>query len=115
MLSCTTHENHGVLIITVEDAPAGGEDRIAGERETLYNTIKTRDDGRFAIDLGLLNYISSADIGFLIGMRQRVDRRKGKLVLFSVDPYILDTLATMKFLQLFVIAADLPDALSRLG
>ena len=53
----------------------------------------------------------AADVGFLITVRRRADARKGKVVLFDVNSFICDSLATMKLLPLFPMADDLTGAL----
>lgn len=111
MLKWTTHDVGGVLVITLEPLPGGTDDRQSEERQRLYETIQTRPDGRVAIDLGKVDYMSSADVGFLITIRRRADIRKGKIALFDLNPYVRDSLATMKLLPLFPIADDLPGAL----
>jgi anti-anti-sigma factor len=111
MLNWTTHDVGGVLVITLEPSPSRTDDRQSEERQKLYESIQTRPDGRFAVDLGRVDYVSSADVGFLITVRRRTDVRKGKLVLFDVNPYIRNSLATMKLLPLFPIADDLTGAL----
>ena len=111
MLTWTTHDAGGILVITLEPSPLNGDDRQSEERQKLYETIQTRPDGRFAVDLGRVDYMSSADVGFLITVRRRADVRKGKLVLFDVNSYIRDSLATMKLLPLFPMAEDLTGAL----
>jgi anti-sigma B factor antagonist len=111
MLSTTTHEVGGVLIITLEVSEDANDERQASQRQALYKAIQERPDSRFAIDLGRVSYMTSADFGFLISVRRRIDTRKGTMVLFDVDPYILDTLATMKLLSLFKVADDLTGAL----
>src|SRR5689334_2875371 len=98
MLNWTTRDAGGVLVITLEPSPSVTDDRQSGERQKLYETIQTRPDGRFAIDLGRVDYMSSADLGFIITVRRRADIRKGKLVLFDVNSYIQDSLRTMKLL-----------------
>jgi anti-anti-sigma factor len=114
MLSWTTHEVGGVLVITLEPSPVGIDERQAKERQGLYEIIQSRPDPRFAVDLGGVEYVSSADIGFLITIRRRTDVRKGKLALFEVNSYIRESLSTMKLLPLFPIAEDLSGALALL-
>jgi anti-anti-sigma factor len=114
MLSWTTHEAGGVLVITLEPSPVGIDERQAKERQALYEIIQSRPDARFAVDLGGVDYVSSADIGFLITIRRRTDLRKGKLALFEVNSYIRESLSTMKLLPLFPIADDLSGALALL-
>jgi anti-sigma B factor antagonist len=111
MLSMTTHEVSGVLVITLEVSVDSNDEGQAAQRQALYRAIQDRVDPRFAVDLGKVSYMSSADFGFLISVKRRVDARKGKLVIFDIDSYILDTLATMKLLSLFRIADDLTGAL----
>lgn len=112
MLNCTSHEVGGVLIITFEESSPGTDDRSSTHRQTLYNTIQTRDDPRFAVDLTAVEYMSSADIGFLISIKRRIDARKGALVLFGMNDDIQTTLSMMKLLPIFRLAADLPEAIA---
>ncbi|MDR3633646.1 MAG: STAS domain-containing protein [Isosphaeraceae bacterium] len=111
MLTCQTYEMNGVLIIAFEDNGVALDDRQSSLRETLYRSIESHTDGRFALDFSAINYMASSDIGFLITLRRRIDGRKGKLVLFEVDPYIVDALRTMKLLSFFTIAETRADAL----
>ena len=114
MLNCSTHEVAGVLVITLEEGVETLDDRGSSHRELLYKLVQTREDGRFAVDLGRLEFMSSADFGFMISLRKRVGMRNGKLILFDVDPFIRDTLASMKLISLFTIADDLTEALALL-
>lgn len=111
MLNCSTHEVGGVLVVTLEDAGVVGDDRQSSYREALYKAIQERGDARYAVDLGRLDFMSSADFGFLISLKRRVDAKKGKLVLYDIDPYIMNTLETMSLAKLFTFADDLTEAL----
>ena len=113
MLSYSSHETGGVLVFTAEKAAEG--DGQPSQREWLYKTIESREVPRFAIDLGQIEYMSSSEIGFLITLRRRIDTRKGKVVLFRVDTFILDVLRTMRLDKLFLIADDLNGALACLS
>jgi anti-anti-sigma factor len=114
MLNCSTHEVAGVLVITLEEGIELPDDRGASHRELLYKLVQSREDGRFAVDLGKLEFMSSADFGFMISLRKRIGQRNGKLVLFDIDPFIRDTLTSMKLISLFTIAEDLTEALTLL-
>ncbi len=111
MLTCSTHEVAGVMVITLEETGDDAPEDSSAHREALYKTVQNREDNRYAIDLGKLEYMSSADFGFLITLRRRVATKNGKMVLFDVDPFIRDTLATMKLISLFTLADDLTEAL----
>jgi anti-sigma B factor antagonist len=113
MLSYSSHEAGGVLVFTAEKSAEG--EGLSNQREWIYKTIETREDPRFAIDLGAIEYMSSSEIGFLITLRRRIDARQGKVVLFRLDSFIFDILRTMRLDKLFLIADDLSDALVKLS
>jgi anti-sigma B factor antagonist len=116
MLQIATHEVSGALIVTCEavESPVGDPAQSA-HREALYHAVQTRPDPRFAVNLGDVDFLASADIGFLIGLKRRVEARQGRFVLFQVNPIILDVLRTMRLGQYFAVADDLNDALAKLG
>jgi anti-sigma B factor antagonist len=114
MLSYRAQNANGVLLLTVEESGAQEGDRPGFERERLYQTIEAHPNERFAIDLGTLNYLTSGEIGFLITLKRRIDSRKGRLVLFRVDPYVLDILRGMRLHTLFEIVPTFADVLNRL-
>jgi anti-sigma B factor antagonist len=113
MLSYSSHEAGGVLVLTAEKSAEG--EGMPSQREWLYKTIESREDPRFAIDFGSIEYMSSSEIGFLITLKRRIDARQGKVVLFRLDTFILDILRTMRLDRLFLIADDLPAALAKLS
>lgn len=115
MLTFEGYDSAGVLILSVEDAGFSVSESQASNREWLYNTVATRDDPRFAVDLGSVSYLSSADFGILISLKRRIDSRKGGLVLFQVNPFIIDTLQTMRLASFFTIVADQKAAVIALG
>lgn len=115
MLSCTVHEVDEIAVITLEDQQGAGEDRIFAQRESLYAVIRVREDPRFVLDLSGLNFLSSSDIGFLLGLKRRVEARKGRMVITQADPYIIDTLTTMKLHSMFVFAEDFRAAATQLS
>ena len=79
MLNFTTSEAAGVLIIAFEPTAENNYDWQSTQREWLYKLIETREDSRFAIDLSEVTYLASSEIGFLVTIKRRIDRRKGKV------------------------------------
>ncbi len=110
MLNYCSHEASGVLIFTVEDAKF--EEYSTTQREWLYKTIESREDPRFVIDLGSIQYMASSDIGLLLTLKRRIDTRKGKVALVNVDPFILDVLRMMRIDKLFTISPDMTAAVA---
>ena len=115
MLTCRTYEAGPVLVIALEDDGDVRGERQSSLRQMLYQSIETQPEPRFALDLGAVHYMASSDIGFLITLKRRIDARQGKLVLYAVDPYIVDALRTMKLLAFFTIVDDRASALDTLG
>ena len=94
MLNFTTNEVGGVLIIAFEPTDEANYDWQSTQREYLYKLIESREDPRFAIDLSEINYLASSEIGFLVTIKRRIDRRKGKVVFFGISPYLLEIFRT---------------------
>ncbi len=115
MLSFETSEWSGVLVVAFEDREESRDERQSNQRQWLYHLIEERTDPRFAFDLRAVTYLTSSDIGFLITLRRRITGRQGQLVLFAVDPHLIDLLRTMKLYPLFEFATDLAEAMTRLG
>ena len=114
MLSFTTNEVKGVLVIAFEATADGVMDWQMSQRDWLYKLIESHPDSRFAIDLTDVNYLASSEIGFLVTLKRRIDRRQGKVVLFGASPYISDLFRTMNLLRIFDITDSLLSALAKL-
>lgn len=110
MIRYFTHEVEGVLVLSIEESPQT-DIRPSTDREALYAALQSRTAPRLAVDLGSVDYLASADIGFLISLKRRIEGLQGRIVLFQVQPFVLELLRTMRLQQFFPIADDLPDAL----
>jgi anti-sigma B factor antagonist len=115
MLRFTTHEASGVLVIAFEATDDSAADWQTTQRDWLYRLIESRSDSRFAIDLSDVNYLASSEIGFLVTLKRRIDRRQGKVVFFGLTPYIMDLFRTMNLVKILDIEDHLAAALSKLG
>ena len=88
MLKFTTEEANGVLVISFEATDDNAGDWQSTQRDWLYKMIESREDARFALDLHDVNYLASSEIGFLMTIKRRIDRRHGKVVMFGVGAYL---------------------------
>ncbi len=114
MLSFTTNEVNGVLVVAFEATEDGVTNWQTGQRDWLYKLIETHPSPLFAIDLSEVNYLASSEIGFLVTLKRRIDRRPGKVVIFGARPYITDLFQTMNLTKFFDIVDSLPTAVSKL-
>jgi anti-sigma B factor antagonist len=112
MLSFTTSEVKGVLVVAFEATDDGASDWQAGQRDWLYKLIETHPGSRFAIDLSDVNYLASSEIGFLVTLKRRIDRRQGKVVIFGAQPYVTDLFRTMNLVRFLDLVDSLPAALT---
>ena len=114
MLNFTTSEAGGVLIIAFEPTDETNYDWQSTQREWLYKLIESREDPRFAIDLSEVNYLASSEIGFLVTIKRRIDRRKGKVVFFGMSPYLSEIFRTTNLTRVLDIVDTRTEALARL-
>jgi anti-sigma B factor antagonist len=115
MLKFTTRDVSGVLVIAFEATDELVADWQSSQREWLYKLIESNANPRFAIDLTDINYLASSEIGFLVTIKRRIDRRQGKLVIFGVSSYIREIFDTMNLVKILDIVDSLGAALSKLG
>src|SRR5690349_5254438 len=101
MLSFETSEHGGMLILALKDQEEPGDPDQSSQRQALYQSIESLDAPRFAFDLGAIRYLTSSDIGFLITLKRRITARRGRVVMFAVDPYLVDVFRTMRLDSLF--------------
>jgi anti-sigma B factor antagonist len=114
MSAFTTRVESDVLIVKFE-TPAGLNDfRNNALRDALYDLVQNRPDPVLAVDLQKVDYLSSSGVAILVGLKRRVDTRKGKIVFFHVQPVVRDLLAVMKLDRFFNIADDESQALASL-
>ncbi len=114
MSSFNTRDEPDGLVITFEDSAGLNDFRSSSLRDTLYETVQSREMPRIAVDLKRIDYLSSSGVAILVGLKRRADGRQGKLILFHVQPVVLDLLKVMKLDRYFHFADDEPTALSAL-
>ena len=102
------------LIVRIDDAAAMNDFRSNSFRDSLYETVLNQDGIRVALDLGVVDFLSSSGIAILVGMKRRIDAQQGKLILFQVQPIVNDALRVTHLTQYFTFAADEPGALALL-
>ena len=114
MLNFTTRELGGVLIIAFEPTDESNYDWQSTQCEYLYKLIESREDPRFAIDLSEINYLASSEIGFLVTIKRRIDRRKGKVVFFGISAYLIDIFRTTNLTRVLDIVDTRTEAMIKL-
>ena len=114
MLRFTTTEVKGVLVVAFEATEEEAFDRQIDQRDWLYKLIESHPGSRFAIDLTDVNYLASSEIGFLVTLKRRIDRRQGKVVMFGAGPYVTDLFRAMNLIRVIDMTDSLTSALAML-
>jgi anti-sigma B factor antagonist len=114
MESFSIREAPEALVVLVEDAAALNDFRSNSFRDALYEAVEGREGGRFALDLGTVDFLSSSGVAILVGLKRRVDGLHGKLVIFGVQPVVQDLLRITRLMQYFTFADDEKAALALL-
>lgn len=82
--------------------------------EEQMNSLIEAGASRIVVDLERLNYISSAGIGAMIGLVQRLRRSSGDLVLVRPSPKVQKILDLLGFTEIFKIVSTEDEALAAL-
>ena len=115
MLKFTTEDASGVLFVAFEATDEHASDWQFGQRDWLYKLVESHKDSRFAIDLSDVDYLQSSEIGFLVTLKRRIDRRQGKVVFFGIGPYIHEIFQTMNLVRILDIVDTRTAAVLKLG
>ena len=105
-----------------EGAPRFVEVRISGflDAHTVVSFEKSmgelmgRDFNRFLLDLGDLNYVSSAGIGALMVLLQQLRRSQGDMVIVNPSSKVHKILDLLGFTKIFRIAQNREEAMEAL-
>jgi len=82
--------------------------------EKQMNALVDNQASRIILDLSKLNYISSAGIGAMMSLLQRLRRESGDLVLWRPSPKVFKILELLGFTGIFRIAATEEEAWTQL-
>lgn len=74
--------------------------------ETKMDEIVSAGKNKVVIDMEKLNYISSAGIGAMMGLTQRLRKTGGDLVLLNPSEKVFKILDLLGFTKIFRIAKD---------
>jgi len=86
-------------------------EQLDSDFATLTDKLQLR---QIILDLGTVEFMTSAAIGKLISLHRRLKREEGRLVLCSLQPEVQGTLGTSHLLDYFTIAESSEAATSQL-
>jgi anti-sigma B factor antagonist len=114
MSSFSVREEPGALVVSIDEAAALNDFRSSTFRDELYEAVQSFVENRVALDLAKVDFLSSSGVALLVGLKRRVDTKKGTLVLFNVHPIVNDLLRITRLSQYFAFAPTEAEALATL-
>lgn len=88
------------------------EANIADIGQTLNALIEERDYPRLLLDFAAVDHLSSAALGMLININNRIKQKNGQLRLANIKPQILEVFVITKLNKLFRILPSRDEALA---
>jgi anti-anti-sigma factor len=87
--------------------------------DTLMEEITAELDraasGSWVLDLSSVNYLSSAGLGLLVNIRQKLRQSRGKLALCGLSPRLVELFRSCCLERLFLIVPTRAAALKAIG
>ena len=88
------------------------EANIADIGTSLNSMIDERDNPKLLLDFANVDHLSSAALGMLINVNNRVKQKNGQLRLANIKPQIFEVFVITKLNKLFRIMPTRPEALA---
>jgi anti-sigma B factor antagonist len=109
-VSVVTEKN--VRIVEFTNNKILDEANIAEIGATLNALIDENENPRLLLDFANVDHLSSAALGMLINVNNRVKQRNGQLRLANIKPQIFEVFVITKLNKLFKIQTTRADALA---
>jgi anti-sigma B factor antagonist len=109
-LNVTEHKD--VKIVNFVDSKILDEANIVEIGQHLIEMVATKDRPKLLLDFSHVDHLSSAALGMLINVNNRVKQQNGQLRLASIKPAILEVFEITKLNKLFKILPTRADALA---
>jgi anti-sigma B factor antagonist len=104
-------QNKDIRIVEFTSAKILDEANITEIGATLNAMIDETDSPRLLLDFANVDHLSSAALGMLININNRVRQKNGQLRLTNIKPQILEVFVITKLNKLFRILPDRAEAL----
>jgi anti-sigma B factor antagonist len=109
-LNVTDHKD--VKVVDFVDSKILDEANIAEIGQHLSEMVVAKDRPKILLDFKNVDHLSSAALGMLINVNNKVKQQNGQLRLASIKPQILEVFEITKLNKLFKILPTRADALA---
>jgi anti-sigma B factor antagonist len=105
-------QNKDVGIVEFTESKILDEMNITEIGASLAAMVEAKDRPRLLLDFANVDHLSSAALGMLIDVNNRLKLRNGQLRLANIRPQIMEVFVITKLNKLFRIAATRAEALA---
>ena len=105
-------EEKGIRIIEFTNSKILDEANIAEIGNTLGAIIDENENPKLLLDFSTVDHLSSAALGMLINVNNRVRQKNGQLRLANIKPQILEVFVITKLNKLFKILPTRTEAMA---
>jgi len=105
-------EEKGIRIIEFTNSKILDEANIAEIGSTLGAIIDENENPKLLLDFATVDHLSSAALGMLINVNNRVRQKNGQLRLANIKPQIFEVFVITKLNKLFKILPTRTEALA---
>jgi anti-sigma B factor antagonist len=109
-LSVTQEKN--IRVVEFTNSKILDEQNIKEIGDTLNSLIDERENPRILVDFANVDHLSSAALGMLINVNNRVKQQSGQLRLSNIRPQIMEVFEITKLNKLFKILPTRAEALA---
>jgi len=109
-LNVTDHKD--VKLVDFIDSKILDEANISEIGQSLIGLAEAKDRPKILLDFSNVDHLSSAALGMLINVNNRIKQQNGQLRLASIRPQIMEVFEITKLNKLFKILPGRADALS---
>jgi len=109
-LSISQHKD--IHVVEFKDSKILDEINITEIGQALGDLVATRDRSKLLLDFANVDHLSSAALGMLINVNNRIKEQNGQLRLSSIRPQILEVFMITKLNRLFRIFPTRAEALA---
>jgi anti-sigma B factor antagonist len=109
-LNVTDHKD--VKVVDFVDSKILDEANIAEIGQHLIGIAEAADRPKLLLDFGNVDHLSSAALGMLINVNNRVKQQSGQLRLSNIRPQIMEVFEITKLNKLFKILPTRAEALA---
>ena len=102
----------GVTVIRFNDRNILDEASIQAIGEEILRQVETSPSPKLLIDFTHVDHLSSAALGTLITVNNKVRQKDGQLRLCNIDPQIYEVFVITKLNKLFQIHKSTPEAMA---